>query len=75
MDTCICITESVCCTPEINTTLLMNYAPIKQNFKPPIKDIHTENGMVEVSKGSGRGWEKQVNCSFFLSLNKLNNLK
>ena len=53
----------------------MNYAPIKQNFKPPIKDIHTENGMVEVSKGSGRGWEKQVNCSFFLSLNKLNNLK
>ena len=24
----ICITESLCCTPETNTTLLINYAPI-----------------------------------------------
>ena len=28
IDTCICITESLCCTPETNTTLLINYTPI-----------------------------------------------
>ena len=28
IDTCICITESLCCAPEINTTLLINYTPI-----------------------------------------------
>ena len=27
--------------------------------------MHTENGMVEVSKGSGKGWEKRVNWVFF----------
>ena len=26
--TCICITKSLCCTPETNTTLLINYTPI-----------------------------------------------
>ena len=25
-NTCICITESLCCTPETNTTLLINYS-------------------------------------------------
>ena len=28
IDTCICITESLCCTPETNITLLINYTPI-----------------------------------------------
>ena len=28
IDTCICITESFCCIPETNTTLLITYAPI-----------------------------------------------
>ena len=28
IDPCICITESLCCTPETNTTLLINYVPI-----------------------------------------------
>ena len=27
-DTCIRITESLCCTPETNTTVLINYVPI-----------------------------------------------
>ena len=27
-ETCICITESLCCTPETNTTLLINYTLI-----------------------------------------------
>ena len=30
----ICITESLCCTPETNPTLLLNYTPIKnKSFK------------------------------------------
>ena len=28
IDTCIRITESLCCIPETNTTLLINYSPI-----------------------------------------------
>ena len=28
IDTGICITESLCCTPEINKTLLINYTPV-----------------------------------------------
>ena len=28
IDTCICITELLCCTPETNTILLINYTPI-----------------------------------------------
>ena len=24
---CVCITESLCCTPETKTTLLINYTP------------------------------------------------
>ena len=32
MDTCICMAESLCCSPEIITTLLIGYTPI-QNKK------------------------------------------
>ena len=32
MDTCICMAESLCCSPETITTLLISYAPI-QNKK------------------------------------------
>ena len=28
IDTCTCITESLCCTPETNTTLLINCTPV-----------------------------------------------
>ena len=28
IDTCICMTESLCYTPETNTTLLINYTPV-----------------------------------------------
>ena len=30
MNICTCITESFCCTPETNTTLFINYTPIKK---------------------------------------------
>ena len=34
IDTCICITESLCCTPETNTTLLIDYTSIEnKNLK------------------------------------------
>ena len=29
LDACICITDSLCCTPETNTTLSINYIPVK----------------------------------------------
>ena len=32
MDTCVCMAESLCCSPETTTTLLMGYTPI-QNKK------------------------------------------
>ena len=33
MKICICITESLCCTPEMNTTLEINCTPIKVKLK------------------------------------------
>jgi len=32
MDTCVCVAESLCCTPETGITLLISYTPI-QNKK------------------------------------------
>ena len=32
MNICVCITESLCCTPEMNTTLYTNYTPIKSKL-------------------------------------------
>ena len=32
MDTCICMAESLCCSPETTTTLLTGYTPV-QNKK------------------------------------------
>jgi len=32
MDTCICMAESLCCSPQITTSLLIGYTPI-QNKK------------------------------------------
>ena len=36
MDACVCMAESLCCSPEIITTLLIGYTPI-QNKKLKIK--------------------------------------
>ena len=38
MDTCLCVTEPLCCTPETVTTLLISYTPMqnkkfKKNFQ------------------------------------------
>ena len=40
MGTCICMAESLCCAPEIITTLLLNYTPIEnKNLKKKRKEI------------------------------------
>ena len=39
VDICICITDSLCCISETNTTLSINYTPIKINLKRKRKDI------------------------------------
>ena len=40
----ICITESLCCRAEINTTLHINYTLIKKERNPPKKKkIETKN--------------------------------
>ena len=33
INTCVCITESLCCTPETNITLLINYKIKQKSFK------------------------------------------
>ena len=38
MDTCVCMTESLCCPPETVTTLLLDYTPIQnKKFKKELK--------------------------------------
>ena len=32
MDTCTCMAESLCCSPETTTTLLVSYTPIQNVF-------------------------------------------
>ena len=48
MSVCLCITESYCCTPEINTTLLINYTPIHIFNEKKIK-LKTEKIMKVVN--------------------------
>lgn len=33
MNICTCVTESFCCTPETNTTIFVNYTPIKKKHQ------------------------------------------
>ena len=50
VDTCICMTESLCCQPETITTLLISYTPIynkklkkKENKRTLCQKIDTVN--------------------------------
>ena len=62
----ICITESLCCTAETNTTLEINYTPIKIFTKRNrLTDI--ENKLL-VTKGEGGGG---INYEFEISRYKL----
>ena len=44
---CICITESLCCTPETNTTLLINYTPIENKKLKKKRCIHSDENRVQ----------------------------
>ena len=37
MDTCVCVTESLCCPPEITTTLLISYVCCMVNSFSPVR--------------------------------------
>ena len=50
MDVCICATDSHCCTPETNTTLWINYTPVKSLKNLEIKATWTK-GKVKPQTG------------------------
>ena len=57
---CLCITESICYTPETNNTVNQLFS--NKNFYKSInkiKLIDTENRLV-IAKGGGWSWEKWV---------------
>ena len=57
IDTCICITESCSCTPETNTTLLINYTPIwNEKLKKKQQNSDIENKLNSLPKGK---WEME----------------
>ena len=41
MDVCRHITDSLCCTPEMNTTLYINYTPTKTKKKSVLNPLYT----------------------------------
>ena len=46
---CTCITDSLCCTPETNNILLINYTPI--NFFKKIKKIKNKIALKRIKFG------------------------
>ena len=50
MDTCICMTESLCCTPEAITTLLIGYTPVQN------KSLKRKSELISDFPGSGVGF-------------------
>ena len=60
MDTCICMVESLCCSPETITTLLIGYTPI-QNKKLKKKKKGCEHGRRKTLMGKVRACFKNLN--------------
>ena len=56
---CICITESLCCTAETNTTLLINYTSIK---KKELEKHCSKAGVLNLGFICGN-WKKIPTCS------------
>ena len=58
IDLCICITESLCCTPETNTIWLINYTPIKKKLKNNYSTVQFKKVFLEVlrcAKNAAKG--------------------
>ena len=47
MDTCICMAESLHCSPEIITTLLIGYAPVQNRVSPAAQIVKNLPAMQE----------------------------
>ena len=47
MDTCVCMAESLCCSPEMTMTLLISYTLIQNVF-----DVKKNNNKKNSEKGS-----------------------
>ena len=45
---CVCITESLCCTPETNTALLINYTSIEKKKKVAMSLVYSKSQMSHV---------------------------
>ena len=62
MDTCICMAESLCCSPETIITLLISYNPIQnKKFKVLKNKISRDKGKIlKVSKQKGKVLYEQV---------------
>ena len=58
---CLCMTESLCCSPETITTLLISYTPIqnKKFFKKERKNARFENGLCNHRTGETRHIHKK----------------
>ena len=63
MNTHICMAESLCCSPETITTLLISYNPIYDN-----KSVKRE----EYSVGSNKNLKQSLNRVLFLKTDKTN---
>ena len=53
MDPCICMTESICCSPEIMTTMLISYTLIQNKKLKIYEDICIKISIVVIPKGWG----------------------
>ena len=63
-DTYVCITESLCCTPETNTTLYFNYTSIKKRKKTIGNSLAVQrlglSVFTAVAPGSIPGWGTNI---------------
>ena len=66
---CICITQSLCCTSKTNTTVLINYTPIK-NKKIILRYIRNINLVTqeEMVKCGLKGWVVGVEKGHMLDM-------
>ena len=64
MDTCICMAESLCCSPETTTTLLISCTPI-QNKKFNVWGKNRQRKKTNKSKQSNQKWANDWNRHFF----------
>ena len=58
-DACVCISKSLCCLPETNTTLLINYIIIENSFFRKILII-SQRSHLKISSYRGLGLQ-QIN--------------